>query len=68
MAQVSATLPVKPPLGVIVMVDVALAPGDATLTGVALSANVGVMVGPDTVITMLLVSDMLPEVPVTAAV
>ena len=40
-AQLKATLPVKPPLGVIVTVDVGLGPGDAIVIAVPLSANPG---------------------------
>jgi hypothetical protein len=39
--QVSSTVPVKPPAGVIVIIDVPLAPGDAMLTAVLLSAKLG---------------------------
>jgi hypothetical protein len=40
-AQVRDTLPVKPPLGLIVMVDVALGPGDAMMTAVLLIVKPG---------------------------
>ena len=39
--QLRATLPVKPPLELIVMVDVALGPGDAMVTAVLLSVKPG---------------------------
>jgi hypothetical protein len=67
-AQVSATLPVKPPLGVTVMVEVPLAPGDAMLIGVPLSVKVVGRIGATTVIATLLDSAKLPELPVTVAV
>jgi hypothetical protein len=38
-AHARATVPVKPPLGVTVMVEVALDPGEAILTGVPLSVK-----------------------------
>ena len=66
-AQVRATLPVNPPLGVTVMVEVPLAPGDATLIGVPLSVKAGATVEPVTVIGTLVVSTTLPDVPVTVA-
>jgi hypothetical protein len=40
-AHVSATLPVKPPLGVTVMVDVVAPPAATAAAAVELSANVG---------------------------
>jgi hypothetical protein len=40
-AQLSATLPIKPPAGVIVIIEVPLAPGDAILTAVLLNAKLG---------------------------
>ena len=40
-AQVRATVPVKPPLGVSVIVEVPVAPGDAMLTEVLLSVKLG---------------------------
>jgi hypothetical protein len=67
-AQVSATLPVKPPLGVSVMVEVALAPGDAMLMGVPLSVKDGVAAGPARVIAMVVASVKVPEFPVNVAV
>jgi hypothetical protein len=41
-AQARVTLPVNPPAGVTVIVEVPLAPGDAMLTAVLVNANVGV--------------------------
>jgi hypothetical protein len=41
MAQLRATLPVKPPVGVIVMVDVPVGLGDAMVTAVLLSVKPG---------------------------
>jgi hypothetical protein len=67
-AHVSATLPVKPPLGVTVMVEVPLVPADAMLTGVPLSVTVVATIGAATVIATLVDSAMLPELPVTVAV
>jgi hypothetical protein len=40
-AQLRATLPVKPPVGVIVMVDIPVGPGDAMVTAVLLSVKPG---------------------------
>ena len=40
-AQLRATLPVKPPVGVMVMVDVPLDPGDAMVSAVLLSVKPG---------------------------
>jgi hypothetical protein len=40
-AQESITVPEKPPLGVIVIVEVPLAPGEVMLTGVLVSAKPG---------------------------
>jgi hypothetical protein len=39
--QLKSTLPVKPPLGVIDTVDVALGPGDGMVTAVLLSVKLG---------------------------
>lgn len=71
MAQDSATVPVKPPLGVIVMVEVPLAPGAEMLMAVPVKANWptpepvagGAMVR-STVVEAL----CLPEVPLTFSV
>lgn len=68
MAQVSATLPINPPLGVTVMVEVALAPGDAILIGAALIVKAGATIALLTAIAMLVVLTTLPELPVTVAV
>ena len=67
-AQLKATLPVKPPLGVIVMVDVAFVPGDAMVTAVLLSVKpvgtAGTLTG--TLTVKLVVALRLPgETPVT---
>jgi hypothetical protein len=66
-AQLRATLPVKPPLGLIVMVDVPLGPGDTMVTAVLLSVNPGVGGG---ILTLkLVVALTLPaETPVTVTV
>ena len=62
-AQLSATPPVKPPLGVIVMVEVPLGPGDAMVTAVLLSVKLGGATGTKTV--KVVVALRLPaEVPV----
>jgi hypothetical protein len=66
-AQLRATLPVNPPLGLIVMVDVAFGPGDAMVTAVPLSVKPGGGAGTWTV--KLVVAFTLPaEVPVTLTV
>ena len=52
-AQASVTFPVNPPLGEMVTVEVALAPGDAMLIAVPLIAKFGVWVGVVTVIATL---------------
>ena len=62
------TLPVNPPLGETVIVEVALAPGDAMLTGVPLSAKFGVCVGLVIVIATLVDCVRAPDTPVTVAV
>jgi hypothetical protein len=67
-AQVSATLPVHPPPGVTVMVEVPVAPGDAMLMGVPLIANPSGGVWPETVIAVAVVTIKVPHVPVTVAV
>jgi len=54
-AHESVTVPLKPPLGVTVIVEVPLAPGEAMLTGVLASAKPGggaVTVTPTMVLTM----------------
>jgi hypothetical protein len=67
-AQVSATLPVKPPLGVTVMVEVPFVPGDVMLIAVLVSVKLGVTLGALTVTATLVVVEVLPEVPVTVTV
>jgi hypothetical protein len=47
-AQLRATLPVNPPLGVIVIAEVAFPPADGMLMFEPLSANIGVAGGPVT--------------------
>jgi hypothetical protein len=64
-AHVIATLPENPPFGVIVTVEVAPIPGDATLVDVPLSVN---SCGRTTVIATVAVSATPPELPVTVAV
>jgi hypothetical protein len=48
--QVSATVPAKPPLGVTVMVEVPVAPGEAMLTAVLVRVKAGTGAGTITVI------------------
>jgi len=67
-AHVSATVPVNPPLGVTVIVEVPLAPGDDTLTAVPLRAKLGLTTDAFTVIGTFVVSVTLPETPVTVTV
>jgi hypothetical protein len=67
-AQLSATLPVNPPLGVTVIVELPLAPGDAMLTGGPLSVKVVANVVPVTGRARLIDSATPPELPVTVAV
>ena len=64
-AQVSVTVPVKPPLGVTVMVDVALAPAEAIVAGVPLNVNTD---GRLTVTGTVAVWETPPAVPVTVTV
>ena len=66
-AQLRATLPVKPPLGVIVTVDVPVIPGDVMVTAVPLKVNAAGVVDPATVIATAAVSLLAPEVPVRVA-
>lgn len=66
-AQVSATLPRKPPVGATVIVDVPFVPA-VTLTDVLLSVKLGVTVGLETSIGTVVVSIRLAEVPVTVTV
>jgi hypothetical protein len=68
MAQARVTLPVNPPAGVTVMVEVPLAPAEAMLTAVLVNAKFGVGGGPLMVIATLAFWVMVPEVPVTVAV
>ena len=63
-AQVSTTLPRKPPVGATVIVDVPFVPA-LTLMGVPLSVKLGVTVGLETSIGTVVVSIRLAEVPVT---
>jgi hypothetical protein len=67
-AQVSATPPVKPPLGVTVIIEVPPVPGETMLIGVPLTTNVGVSAEGVTVRPMLVVSTVFPALPVTVAV
>jgi hypothetical protein len=65
-AQLRVTLPVKPPRGVIVMVDVPFGPGDAMVTAVLLSVKLGAT---GTTTVKVVVALRLPaEVPVTLMV
>src|SRR5258708_1841057 len=50
-AQVNATVPENPPVGVTVMVEMPFAPGDTMLTAVLLSVKLGAVVG-DCVVTV----------------
>ena len=70
-AQLRATLPVKPPVGVIVMIDVSLGPGDAMVTAVLLSVKPGRAAGTlaGTLTVKLVVALRLPvEAAVTVTV
>jgi hypothetical protein len=65
-AQLRATLPVKPPVGVIVTVDVPLGPGAAMVTAALLSVKPGAA---GTITVKLVVAPALPiEAPVTVTV
>ena len=65
-AQLRATLPVKPPVGVIVIVDVPLGPGDVMVTAVLLSVKPGAA---GTTTVKLVVALRFPaEAPVTVTV
>jgi hypothetical protein len=66
-AQVSTTLPRKPPVGATVIVDASFVPA-LTLTGVPLSVKLGMTVGLETNIGTVVVSIRLAEVPVTVTV
>ena len=67
-AQESATFPVKPPLGVTLMVEVPVAPGDPMLAVVPLNAKAGAPGWPVTVTRTLVVTVLPPEAPVTVIV
>jgi hypothetical protein len=67
-AHESATFPVKPPLGVTLMVEVPVVPGDLMLTAVPLNAKAGVPGRPVTVTRTLVVTALPPEAPVTVIV
>ena len=64
----SDTLPVKAPLGVTVIVEVPVAPGEAMVTVVLLRVKFGATGGAVTVRGMFVVSVAPPEAPVTAIV
>lgn len=64
-AQVNVTVPVKPPLGVIVIVEAALPPADATVAAVPLSVKTD---GRTIVRETVVVSETPPAVPVTVSV
>ena len=68
--QARATLPAKPPLGVIVIVEVAGVPGTASVTELPVTANPGVGGGTyaATVTVTVAVWVRLPDVPVTVTV
>jgi hypothetical protein len=67
-AQLSVTVPRKPPLGVTVIVEVPLTPGDAIVTPVLLSAKSGAATGAGTATAKLVVSLIPTETPVTVTV
>lgn len=67
-AQVRATAPVNPPLGVMVITEVAFPPADGTLIFEPPSVNSGVTAGAVTVTWTVVVAVMPPELPVIAAV
>jgi hypothetical protein len=64
-AQLTATVPVKPPTGVIVTVEVVLNPGDETVADEPVSVNAA---GTTIVRGTVAVSATPPELPVTVAV
>ena len=66
--QPSETVPVKPPLGVTVMVDVAGVPGVAFVMAVPLTAKFGTIAVPLTVTRAVVVCVIVPEVPVMVMV
>lgn len=68
MAHARATGPVKPPLGVMVMVEVPVAPADAMLMAEPLRANwpvPGPVTGGSTVMSTVVEALMVPDFPVT---
>jgi len=67
-AQASETVPVNPPLGVMVMVDEAGVPGITLVMAVPLSEKFGTSAVPLTVTRAVAVCVMLPEVPVIVTV
>ena len=68
-AQVSATVPVYPPIGVTVMLDVAEAPGASLVMAIALSEKLGGGgATPLTVSATVVVCVMAPETPVMVTV
>lgn len=67
-AQASATAPVKPPLGVTVIVDVAGVPGVTFVMATLLSAKLGTGAGPVTVTETLVPCERVPDVPLTLTV
>ena len=67
-AHVSATAPVKPPLGVTVIVEVAGVPGVTFVRATPLSAKLGTGAKPVTVTETLVPCEMLPDVPLTLTV
>jgi hypothetical protein len=67
-AHASATLPVKPPLGVTVIVELVDAPCAIGGVAVVLNEKLGGGAGAVTVKAAIVVSTVLPAVPVTIAV
>ena len=67
-AQLRATLPVNPPAGVIVIVEVPLVPGDAMVTAVPLNVKDAGAADPVTVMATFAVSVIDPAAPVIVAV
>ncbi len=65
--QVSATLPVKPPLGVTVTVDVPLLPAVSVIAPLFVSATAGTAAA-DTVTATVVLSVTVPSTPVTVTV
>jgi hypothetical protein len=66
--QASATLPVNPPEGVMVIVDVPVDPGEAIVIAGPVNVNPVLTVTAFTVTGIVAVSTALPDVPVTVAV